>query len=49
MTLQMRAVLAAASGPGRQAFLIVQNHSDAIYKHAFLGEDELELVFSCLR
>lgn len=29
----MRAVLAAASGPGGPAFLIVQNHSDAIYKH----------------
>lgn len=33
MTLEMRAVLAAASGPGGPAFLIVQNHSDAIYKH----------------
>lgn len=49
MTLQMRAVLAAAGSPGKPDFLIVQSHFDAIYKHSFLGEDELKLVFSCLR
>lgn len=49
MTLQMRASLSASRSPGQPACLIVWNHFDAIYKHSFLGEDELRLVLNSLR
>lgn len=41
MTLQMSASLTASRSPGQPACLRVQNHFDTIYKHSFLGGDEL--------
>lgn len=49
MTLLMRASLTASRSPDQPACLRVQNHFDTIYKHSFLGDDELRLALSSLR